>query len=486
MNVSPSNAFVVQAVEALKALDRTRAVDLLKKDLATAPPGGERWLSFAKLTATIGERGMELEAMRRFSETLPQTLDHVLAYGQALARFNRSDEAIRLLNGLPVDAQSHPAVLHFRGSVFTEVGDFAEAESCFRRALVKTPNVAQIWYGLSVIKTFKPGDPDIFLMEKIRSDFDRQPVMARSLFLYALAKAWHDIGDFQKAAAIYDEGAALMAADRPYNTAGWRDYTTKTINDYTLSSISKLMPSGCSEDRVVFVTGLPRSGTTLVEQILTSHSRVLGGNELNLMDGMMLPAGDLSLSGALSYQARAGIPDPWGEIGRDYMSAVTAQLGPEGLVVDKTLSQSRLMGLLLHALPSAKVVWLRRNPEDCALSIFRTHFRNTLPWSWSLQNIASHMKSEDRLYAHWSSQFPDRILTVPYESLVSEPEDWIRHILRHAGLSEEPQVFAPHEQKRSVATASVAQVRAPISTTRVGSARAYGAYMDAFRQSYYA
>jgi len=484
MTAISTKPLVVQAVEALKVFNREYAVALLRKDLATAPTGGDRWLSVAKLAATIGERGIELEAMRRFSETLPQTLDHVLAYAQALSKMNRSREAIDILDGLPSEVQSHPAILHFRGSVFTEIGDFERAESCFRRTLVESPTVAQTWYGLSVIKTFKAGDPDISLMEAVRPGFNRQPAMARSLFLYALAKAWHDAGEFKKAAEIYDEGAALMRTERPYNGNGWQTHVSRVIEDYTPTALSQLKPSKCDSNRVIFVTGLPRSGTTLVEQILTSHSAIGAGSELNITDGIMLPAGNFSLAAAVSYQEGANSIDPWGDIGRNYIGAVSAQFGNTGLIVDKTLSQSRLMGLLLHALPSAKLIWLRRNPEDNALSIFRTHFRNTLPWSWSLTDIANHMKEEDRLYNHWNALFPDRILSVPYEALVSDAPLWIRKILAHVNLSQEIQVFSPHTHERSVTTASVAQVRNPINTTRIGAARAYGSFMESFRQTY--
>ena len=142
------------------------------------------------------------------------------------------------------------------------------------------------------------------------------------------------------------------------------------------------------------------------------------------------------------------------------------------------------MGLLLHSLPDAKIVWLRRNAEDAAISCFRTFFTEPIPWSWSLADIGAYFRIEDRLHAHWSSLFPDRILTVPYEELVGDPEAWIRRILAHVGLEEEPGVFQPHQTKRSVMTASVQQVRAPISTRRVGAAEAYERYMSAFRAAY--
>jgi hypothetical protein len=143
------------------------------------------------------------------------------------------------------------------------------------------------------------------------------------------------------------------------------------------------------------------------------------------------------------------------------------------------------MGLLLHTLPDAKVIWLRRNPEDAALSCFRSFFTSQLPWTWSLGDIGDFFRVEDRLYAHWSKQWPERLLTVPYEELVRDPAEWIPRILAYAGLEMEPQVLEFHRTRRSVRTASVQQVRNPISTSRIGAAEAYARHMDAFREAYH-
>ncbi len=484
MNDLIMKPLVLQALDALNDQDRNKAVALLRLDIAQAPPGGKRWLGVAKLAATIGERGLEVEAMRRFFETQPQTLDHVLAFAEALSKFSHSADALRLLDGLPGQVQSHPAVLHFRGMAASESGNFESAQAFFRRALAEAPQLAQAWYGLATIKTFTPGDPDLLMMQAVRPQFDNAQAQTRSLFLYALAKALHDAGEYENAARTYSEGANLMRALQPYDGNAWQAFAANTIRDFTPASIARLMPSGCRSEHVLFVTGLPRSGTTLVEQILASHSSVTGGGEINVTDGAFLATGDNSFNAAMAYQAREDGSDPWGNLGRTYLDLVSQQFAQDGRVVDKTLNQSHLMGLLLHALPLARVIWLRRNPEDCALSIFRTHFRNSLPWTWSLADIARHMCGEDALFKHWTALFADRILTVPYEGLVSDPESWTHRILSHAGLSEEPQVFAPHLSTRSVMTASVAQVRAPISTDRIGSAAAYGQFMEEFHKAY--
>jgi len=217
---------------------------------------------------------------------------------------------------------------------------------------------------------------------------------------------------------------------------------------------------------------------------LVSHSEVENGSELNLLRAALIPTGDRSLQGALAYQKRVEARDPWGALAADYFRMLEMRFRTERLVVDKTLGQSHFMGLLLHMLPEARVIWMRRNAEDVALSCFRNFFSSPLPWSWSLADIGRFFVLEDRLFAHWIEQFPERILVVPYESLVSAPEEWIPRILDHAGLPDEPQVREFHATKRNVRTASVQQVRGPISTASIGLSRAYDEHLAPFRAVY--
>ena len=289
----------------------------------------------------------------------------------------------------------------------------------------------------------------------------------------------------------------------------WDTFSRQMVAGYTKDNIEQLKPSNADGGRMLFVTGFPRSGTTLVEQILTSHSEVRDGAEMNLASVALMPAGnmrfgdasrlgdepqpvtypfcgDFTFGDALAYQERSPSLDPWGDIGRDYLHMAEQRFGPDGRAVDKTVIIGQFIGLLLHSLPNAKVVWLQRRPEDCALSNFRMYSAlGTIPWTYSATDIAEFFRAEDRLYQHWIKIFPDRIMTVPYEELVSDPQDWIRRILTFTGLPEEPQVFEPHKSKRAVTTASVAQVRAPISTSRIGSAEAYKEFTEEFRRAYY-
>ncbi|MFT4076023.1 MAG: sulfotransferase [Asticcacaulis sp.] len=486
MTTSLAQPLVLQALESLKALDRRKAVALLRQDMAAAPSAGERWRSVAHLAGTIGETDLELEAMWRLAQTQPQTLDNVLAYCTLLAKRARSAEALSVLDSLPAAIQELPSVLHFRAMAASEQGDFAGAESLFRRVLEKAPLTIQTWFGLGLIRKFEAGDPDLARMEALTPQLPNNlsPDL-RTQWFYTLAKAYDDGGNRAMAAALYQQGARIMHAAAPFDMTGYARFVDEVITGFTPEAFGHLTPSGCDSDRPIFVNGLPRSGTTLVEQIISSHSAVQGGGELNLIRSALISVGKGTLPEAENYQRRVISADPWGDLGRDYLDMLRQRLGADLRVVDKSLDQSSIVGLILHMLPRARMVWIRRNPEDCALSNFRTHFKDSLNWTWSLDDIAAYFRLEDRLHAHWAQAFPERILTVAYEDLVSTPDVWTRRILAHVGLNEERQVFTPHLQKRSVMTASVAQVRNPINTGRVGAAGAYEVMMTAFRQAYH-
>jgi tetratricopeptide (TPR) repeat protein len=472
-----------QVLDAFRRHDRRAIAALVADELREGPASGDHWNNVESVANQVGEINLALEAARRYSLTEPRTLDRALHYCRALAARGRIADSLRESDALPANLQAHPSVQQLRGLLAMRSGDFAAAGAAFRSALAQVPLSGSTWQSLSLVHRFSTGDEDLRRMESLVPEIARAPRESQAAFHYALGKARHDVGEFDRAFAAYIEGAARLRA--PFDAASTEAFVQGVVRDFTPDNLRQLRPSGCASDRPIFVTGLPRSGTTLVEQILASHSAVTDGEEANLFCCALMPAGDFSLRGGLEYQEHAASPDPWGDIGRDYLAMLEQRFGARGRIVDKTLNHSRFLGFVLHALPAARVIWLRRDPQDTAISCFRSFFSTgTIPWCWSLEDIAWHFKLEDRLYAHWSQVFPDRILTVPYESLVTEPTPWIVRMLAHLGLDPEPAVFAPHEQKRTVQTASVAQVREPIGTGSIGAASRYHAQLRAFRDAY--
>ena len=210
--------------------------------------------------------------------------------------------------------QQHPAVLNLRASIASQLGDFAQAAELARRAIALEPQWASVLAGTCAdsqvrARRCRPGAHG----SSGAADAAHAGRLPRAPFFYALGKARHDCGEYDQAFAAYGEGAAKMRA--PFEAAAEEQFAHDVIRDFTRENLARLTPSGCDSDRAIFVIGLPRSGTTLVEQILASHSAVAGGEEVNLFHTALIPAGDFSLQGGLDYQARTAGADPWGEIG---------------------------------------------------------------------------------------------------------------------------------------------------------------------------
>jgi hypothetical protein len=228
------------------------------------------------------------------------------------------------------------------------------------------------------------------------------------------------------------------------------------------------------------VLGLPRSGTTLVEQILTSHSEVSDGGETFGLALLAKEIGGRSFDAVQRYVEEHGAASA----ARLWQHWLSERFPAPGRVIAKSLVNRRFVGLAATLLPEAPLIWLQRDPLDCAWSCFRTRFAGEAPWSYDLEEIAFHFRVEADLLARWREMLGDRVLVVPFESLVSEPEPWIRRILAHCGLAEEPGVFAPHENERAVTTTSALQVRQPINRKGIGVAGPYRAFLAPFIDAY--
>jgi hypothetical protein len=282
--------------------------------------------------------------------------------------------------------------------------------------------------------------------------------------------------------AAFAEGARLAGTVRKHDPAADAAATASLIATWDADVVARYAATTVPiESPPIFVTGIPRSGTTLVEHMLAAHPDVAGGGEMPFAALLANEARGADEPAVAAFAARAGGVAP---LARLYRHLVDERFGAGARIVDKTLTMSRLMGVLAPALPEARFVWLRRDPVDCAWSCFRTYFAQGVDWSWSLPHIAEHFKAADALHAHWQQVLGERLLTVPYEDLVVDPTSWADRILAHVGLAPDPAVYAPHAARRGVTTASVTQVREPINRKGIGAAEPYRAHLRPFIEAY--
>ncbi|MGZ5816629.1 MAG: tetratricopeptide repeat-containing sulfotransferase family protein [Croceibacterium sp.] len=473
---------VRQLQSAIQQDNRAVIVDLVRQLVGASAPLGAQWVPLSNVAAQNGEVNLARQAIDLYVAGSQGDPSAYYKKVGLLLSAGAWDEALALLRSLPVTVPDPASYAYSRGTVAMYVGELDEARHWLEEAIRQHPQIGSPWLSLSVLANFAQ-EPE--LADRIVAA-ERQMQAAvpgqRGTYYYALGKAHADLGDHARAFAGFERGARLLKGHFAYSRERDQFTARDAVNGYTserLADLARLQsaPTG----RAIFVMGLPRSGTTLVEQILTSHSAVADGGEICRLPLLVKDVGGLSYLAIREYVDKRGAP----EAAALWHHWLDERFPSPGRVVDKTVNTTRLLGLAATLLPDAPLIWLVRDPLDCALSCFRTRFAGEAPWSYDLEDIAFHFRLEDELLAQWRPTLGERLLVVPYESLVADPPAWIGRILAHCGLAEEAQPFAPHENPRPVTTSSVMQVRRPINRQGIGSAEPYREFLEPFIAAYY-
>jgi tetratricopeptide (TPR) repeat protein len=484
LNKDPRDT-VRAALAAFQAKDRDGAADLIRELVRTRAPINTTWGPISRMAKSIGEANLAIAAARIHAANAPADNSRRIELAATLAAFGRTDEALQLAHDLVRAVPDDPMTHHFLGVTLSQIGQGNEALPHLRRAIALQPHLAESWLSVAALKRFTADDPEY---ARLRLTVERSPptdAATRGALLYALGKALDDIGDVDAAFAAYSQGAALIKTTQPADPTLGPTFRQEVTQGFNQAFLDRLEPSGLSSDRPIFVLGLPRSGTTLMEQIFVAHSAVKEGGEIGLFRHAAMAIS--SFTPAIIREFVDKHPRPagvWRRMGETYLHLLDERFGPQGRIVDKSLSAPRMLGVLAHVFPNARFIWMKRDVGAVAWSCFRTRFSNGQDWSWSLTDIANNFRLVDALHAHWTRLFPDRILTVPYEELVADPETWIPRALAHAGLQDEPQTRNFHEVKRVVVTASVAQVRRPLYKGSSEAWLRYAKHLQPFFDAY--
>lgn len=469
-------------VAALQRSDRAAALAIVKQLLAQREPLGDQWRSVAQFAAISAEWGTALAAMERYVARAPQDPGRQLARAEILAQSGQLPEAVDIIARV---VELHPqdgALWHFLGTAHNQLGDIGQSVDCFERALALLPPSGPTWLGWANVQDFRADARAIDRIRDAVSKTETAPPETRAPILFGLGIACDALGHVSEAFDAFAQGAALVRTVRRHSAAADRAAGAAIMQAYPQPGVD----TQSGGERSILVTGLPRSGTTLVEQILVSHSAVTEGGEINLfgiaaehVGGPFAPVARAALAnGATPFAA-------WQPFVTHYEHLLAERFGPDGRIVDKSLNISRFAGMVALALPQSPLIWLRRDPLDTAWSCFRTYFATGLAWSFDLNDMAEHFAMEDALYHHWRDVVGLPILEVPYREIVAAPETWIDRILAHCGLPFEPGVHQFHQTRRAVATSSVNQVRRPIYSSAVGSSAEYRAHLDGFVEAYH-
>ena len=481
---------LLAAATAMNDNDLPRAEPLLREHLKADPFDVAAIRMFAELAGRIG-RNRDAEALlRRALELSPAFTAARANLALVLYRQNRPAEAIAELDRVVAEEPANPGHANLQAAAHGRIGDFDEAIALYEQVLAERPDAARVWmsfghmlktvgrqadgvaayrcaialvpalgeawWSLANLKTvaFEPDDIAAMRSALMSSDL----ASADRLHLeFALGKALEDRAEPAPAFAHYAAGNALRRSELAYDADETSRFVDRLIEIATPAFFAARAGHGCDAPDPIFILGMPRAGSTLVEQILASHSLVEGTSELPDIPALARrdPRYPLGLA-ALAPEALAAL-------GEEYLQRTRIQRRSERpYFIDKLPNNWAHAVFIALALPNARIIDARRHPLACCFSNFKQHFARGQPFSYGLADMGHYYRDYVRLMAHLDRILPGRVHRVVYEAMVEDTQAEVRALLAHCGLEFEPGCLAFHQTERAVRTASSEQVRRPI------------------------
>lgn len=401
--------------------------------------------------------------------------------GSALEQEGDKDQALAAYEKAIAIDPRHAEAQNNAGAIYSEQGRLAQARTAFQAAIDARPDFVEAHYNLSSLKKYTRDDPHLAMLERIYAARDKLSDHARIRYCFALGKALDDIGEFDRAFAAYDEGNRLQHKALPMDEAradAMLDEILRVFDEKFFSERADWQGAADSRRTPIFIVGMPRSGTTLLEQILCSHPSVHGAGELIDLNAVITQA----------TAASAGQPFTAGvvhlteaelcKLGETYLKRVW-KLSPESaFITDKMPANFFYLGLIHLALPHAKIIHAMRDPMDSCFSCFSRLFNDTMEFAYDQGTLGRYYARYIRLMQHWHKVLPaGTILDLPYELMVEDTEGQARRVLEFVGLPWDRACLEFHKNERLVKTASVAQVRKPIYKSSVARWRHFSRHL---------
>lgn len=431
------------------------AIECFKRAVMLKPGYADAHYNLAK---ALNTRQLYKEAEASYQQALrlaPMDLSIHVNYALALGEQGKFAEALQALQHAQQLFPDNARVCSSIGELLKNKGDFSGAFEWFERALAISPTSTNGFAGLVECRKFTEEErPIVVRMENLSrtsalSDKERMDME------FALGKAYNDLGDYGEAFQHWTQGQALRGKTESFDHEAYGRLIEEKINRFSLEYFRTHAGLGSDSELPILIVGMPRSGTTLVEQIISSHPEVFG-------------AGELVFWGKNHHRVNLGAPDTLGitELRDEYLALLRSFSESARRVTDKMPHNFLHLGIVHLLFPKARIIHCQRNPVDTCISIFSKNFSDHHPYAHSLENLAFYYDRYRHLMDHWRRVLPKEVfLEVPYEELVEDQETWSRRLIAHCGLEWDERCLAFHETARKVNTPSKWQVRQKIYKT---------------------
>ena len=456
-----------------EANELERAAQSYRTALELNPELHSALLGQAAVYRDVGDFIRAAECYQHCLELYP---DDVIAHtllGDSLAKLDRYGQAIEQIDkALAIDPENAEA--HFnRGVCLQAVGRFEEAAQSHRRALAVKPDLIEAAYNLVLISNESLHGAELEKLVSLTSDenLDQQ---ARINLHFTLAKTYKDRNAYEKAFAQLRAGNDLKSRDHPFRPEIYADYIERVIDSFDETFFETHRGFGLDTEVPVFIVGMPRSGSTLVEQIISSHACAYGAGELNDMRLLIKQLPEILGSDRQEPECVADMSAQLASrLAGEHLERLNELSGGADRVCDKMLGNFLKLGLIYLLFPRARIIHCIRNPLDMGLSCYFQNFSRGLRFTYNLDHLGFAYRGYRKLMDHWRKVLPMPVLDVPYERLVAEQEQVSRNLIEFCGLDWDPRCLDFHRQSRGVKTASFWQVRQPLYNSSVGQWRDY-------------
>ena len=465
------------------------AEKLLSRALQLAPGFGAARANLATVHYKQNRFAEAAETLDAVLESDPGNPAHANLRAAALGRIGGYDEALALYEELTRRFPDHAKLWMSYGHMLKTVGRQEDGIAAYRRALAADPGLGEIWWSLANLKTIRFGPAERTEMEAALDAAEPESDLRaddRLHLHFALGKAYDDSGDHEPAFRHYAAGNAIRSAQLGYRAAETRAAVDAIIAASTPEFFAVRAGAGDPAPDPIFILGMPRAGSTLIEQILSCHSAIEGTMELPDIPALALGLGrETKQDGRRWIEALAEAPpEQLAAMGAAFLqrTAVQRKTG-KPFFIDKLPNNWLYTAFIRLILPNAKIIDARRHPLDCCFSNFRQHFAKGQAFSYDLADVGAYYRDYVRLMAHLEAVQPGRVHRVIHEALLDDPEAEVRAMLAYLNQPFEEACMSFHANARAVRTASSEQVRRPINRDGVGQWRPYEQWLGPLKQA---
>ncbi len=451
-----------------------------ERAVALAPDYALAWSNLGTVLSEADRPEEAIAAFRRACALDPGSARGWFNLGNALATAPDATAALAAYDRALALQPDHPGGLVGRGHMLKTIGRAEEASAAYHAALARDPDYGQVWWSLANLKTHRFSRGDVAAMEQALAR--DPPDQARAAILFALAKARDDAADHDAAFALYARGNRLQRDLVRYDPVQTELLNDRIVAVFDAGFFADRAGWGHDDPAPILIVGLPRSGSTLIEQILASHSAVDGTAELPDLGRLAMSVGRFRSDGIGYPEAVRDIAAADARaLGRSYIARTRRHRAGRRFFTDKMPNNFPTAGFARLILPNARIIDARRHPLDAAVGCYRQLFAQGQAFSYDLFELGEYIRQYHRMMRHWDAVLPGRVLRIDYELLVTDQERQTRRLLDFCGLAWEDGCLAFHRTARAVNTASSEQVRRPLYADALQSWRRYDAHLGGLK-----